>query len=154
MSHLFIVPCSATKARTLEAGPMPAKDAYTGQGFRGIRRQLEMDRSKWCILSAWYGFLWPDTWIEHYDVKMKPLKPGEPWDECFGMLTERQYGKLCSAEAVTVLGGKLYADAAEELLSRTRFKGPVHRPFAGLQIGHLLSAVKRGEWRQPQPIPT
>lgn len=97
MSALYILPCSATKARTLEAGPLPARDAYTGQGFRKLREQLEREGLKWCILSAWYGFLWPDTPIEAYDVKMTPLKPGEPWDECFAMLTDRQYGRLNAA---------------------------------------------------------
>lgn len=146
MSALYILPCSATKARTLEAGPLPARDAYTGQGFRKLREQLEREGLKWCILSAWYGFLWPDTPIEAYDVKMTPLKPGEPWDECFGMLTDRQYGRLNAATSVTVLGSKLYADAAEVLLRHTRFRGEVHRPLAGLPIGKMLQKIHRREW--------
>lgn len=145
MSHLFILPCSATKACTLSAAPMPARDAYVGTGFRMLRRQLEMDHAKWCILSGHYGFLWPDTLIGDYNVKMEPVTPATVWDDCFGHITDRQYGRLMSAAAVTVLGSRFYADAAAVLLKR-----PVHAPFAGLSIGRILSAINRGEWRNPQ----
>lgn len=143
-SHLFILPCSATKARTLAAGPMPARDAYTGNAFRMLRRQLEIDRAKWCILSGYYGFLWPDTPIEDYNVRMEPVTPETVWDECFGMLTDRQYGRLMTADSFTVLGSRLYSDAAAVLLKR-----PVRAPLAGLSIGLMLSAIARGTWRNP-----
>lgn len=70
MKTIYILPCSATKARTLAAGPMPARDAYTGQAFRIARHHLERFKAKWCILSGGLGFLWPSTWIENYDAKM------------------------------------------------------------------------------------
>jgi len=136
MNTLYILPCSATKARTLEAGPMPARDAYTGQAFRLLRHKLERSKAKWCILSGFYGFLWPDTFIENYDVKMQPVNADTVWDDCFGHITNRQYAKLMTADRVVVLGSKLYADAAGILLGRE-----VESPLAGLPIGKMLQKI-------------
>jgi hypothetical protein len=141
MSALYILPCSATKARTLAAGPMPARDAYTGQAFRVARHHLERSKAKWCILSGYYGFLWPSTWIENYEAKMQPVTSETVWDECFGMLSDRQYGRLMSADSITVLGSRLYAEAAAALLRR-----PVDAPLAGLPIGKMLSQLSRASW--------
>jgi hypothetical protein len=127
---------------------MPAKDAYTGQGFRMLRHRLELDRSPWCILSALYGFIWPDTFIEDYNVKMRKGIAPDSWPACFDHLTPQQRDQLVTAESITILGSKLYADAAAALLKRH-----VHAPFAGLPIGKLLGAVHRGEWRRPSLLP-
>jgi hypothetical protein len=141
MSAIYILPCSATKARTLTVGPMPARDAYTGQAFRMARHHLERSKVKWCILSGFYGFLWPSTWIENYEAKMQSVTSETVWDECFGMLSDRQYGRLMSAESITVLGSRLYADAAAALLRR-----PVNAPLAGLPIGKMLSQLSSASW--------
>ncbi len=142
---LYVVPCSATKARTLASAPMPARDAYTGQAFRMARHHLERHRLKWCVLSAHYGFIWPDTLIEHYDVKMEPVTQDTVWFDCFGSITDRQFGRLMTAESITVLGSRLYADAAAVLLDR-----PVSAPFAGLSIGRMLNAIATCHWIQPK----
>ncbi len=146
MNHaLYVVPCSATKSRILTAGsPLPARDAYTGQAFRMLRQQMEKRRLKWCILSALYGFLWPDTVIENYEEKMTPVTPDTVWFDCFGSINDRQYGRLMTARRVTVLGSRLYSDAASALLQR-----PVSAPFAGLPIGRMLAAITAGEWLTP-----
>jgi hypothetical protein len=143
--RLFVVPCSATKSRILATQPMAAGDAYTGQAFRIAKATLQAAGAKWCILSAYYGFLWPTSTIEFYDLKMEPLKPNEAWDEAFGALTNRQYAKLLTAQRVTVLGSHLYCNAAETLLQR-----PVERPVAGLPIGRMLSALKHAAWLRPE----
>ncbi len=140
---LYIVACSATKARTLSSAPMPARDAYTGQAFRMCRFHLERLRLKWCILSAHYGFIWPSTLIESYDVKMTPVTPSTCWDNCFGAITNRQYARLITEPHITVLGSRLYSDAASVLLQR-----PALAPLAGLTIGHMLSAINRCAWIQ------
>lgn len=147
MNVLYCLPCSATKARTLEAGPLPARDAYTGQAFRMLRQTMEREKLKWCILSGGYGFLWPTSVIEWYDEKMRPLRKDEPWDDCFEEMNQRQYGQLMNADVVSVLGSRLYADVAEELLvNRSIFRGEVRKPLAGLPIGKMLQAIHRREW--------
>ena len=133
---LFVVPCSATKSRILHSQPMPAREAYTGQAFQTARRLCERHHIKWCVLSGYYGFLWPNTPVEFYDQKMLPVTPDTVWDDCFGSITNRQYGRLRTASRVIVLGSRLYATAAATLLAR-----PVESPLAGLPIGKMLSTL-------------
>lgn len=141
--RLYVVPCSATKSRILASQPMPARDAYAGQLFRLCRAALEREGLKWCILSAHYGFIWPTTVIEWYDVKMTPVTEATVWDDCFGHITNRQFARLMTAQRVMVLGSRLYADAAAALLKR-----PVSAPVAGLPIGRMLAEIRRGHWLQ------
>jgi cytoplasmic iron level regulating protein YaaA (DUF328/UPF0246 family) len=142
METLFIVPCSATKSRILTSQPMPAKEAYTGNAFQICRKMLEKEHFKWCVLSALYGFIWPTTFIEWYDEKMKPVTPDTAWDDCFGHITNRQYARLLTSEKIVVLGSRLYANAASVLLQK-----PVIAPVAGLPIGKMLGEIKRVMWR-------
>ena len=142
METLFIVPCSATKSRILKNTPMPAKEAYTGQAFQICRRMLEKEHLKWCVLSAFYGFIWPTTVIEWYDVKMEPVDDETAWDDCFGFITNRQYARLMTSDRYVLLGSRLYANAAKVLLKRD-----VESPVSGLPIGKMLGEIKRGLWR-------
>lgn len=140
--RLFVVPCSATKSRILINGdPLPARDAYTGQAFRMARQRLEQAKEKWCILSGYYGFLWPSTVIENYDVKMEPVTTDTVWDECFGAINNRQYARLMTAEHIVVLGSRLYANAASVLLHRK-----VEAPLVGLPIGRMLQKIASGDF--------
>jgi hypothetical protein len=139
---LYVVPCSATKSRILVDGtPLPARDAYTGQMFRTARGKLEKAGAKWCILSGYYGFLWPSTVIENYDQKMEPVDESTCWLECFGSINNRQYARLMTAGRVVVLGSRLYANAAAVLLKRS-----VESPLAGLSIGRMLQNLAHGEF--------
>jgi hypothetical protein len=140
-STLYIVACSATKSRLLDTTPLPARDAYTGQAFRLARATMERQRLKWCILSGHYGFIWPSTIIENYNVKMAPVDHSTVWHECFGSINNRQYGRLLTASNITVLGSKLYADAASILLKR-----PVQAPLSGLSIGLMLQSLSTESW--------
>ncbi len=135
---LYIVPCSATKSRLLaDGGRLPARDAYQGQSFKIARGRIEQAKAQWCILSAHYGFIWPSTIIEDYNVKMTPIKDGECWDECFGFINNRQYAKLMTAERYVCLGSRVYGNAAAHLLEK-----PVEMPVAGLPIGCMMRALK------------
>lgn len=119
---------------------MRAQEAYMGQAFRMAKEILIARRLKWCILSGYYGFLWPSTVIENYDMKMEPVTENTDW-ECFDMLNNRQYGKLLTADHVVVIGSRLYSDAATHLLQRT-----VDAPLAGLPIGRMLQKIMLREW--------
>jgi hypothetical protein len=138
---LFVVPCSQQKSRYLKDGAMPAKIAYQGQAFQICRRILEREKLKWCVLSAHYGFIWPTTKIEMYDVKMEPVTEETCWDDCFGYITNRQYARLMTSERIVVLGSQLYASAASVLLKR-----PVEAPVAGMTIGYMVQRLHSGAW--------
>jgi hypothetical protein len=137
---LFVVSCSQRKTAALKTGPTPARDAYDGTAFKIARRLIENAGLKWCILSGYYGFLWPDTVIEYYDVKMDP-DPDRPWGGEFDSIKQKQYGRLMSARNVVLLGSRLYARTAEIMLCRS-----VVAPLAGLPIGKALRKLKEGEW--------
>lgn len=143
MKTLYVVPCSATKDPGLVPGfTMAARDAYTGQAFRMLRAQIEAAGLKWCILSGGLGFLWPSTEIETYDALMPDDIDPADW-EPFNALTNRQYGRLRTAERIVVLGSSRYAMAASRLLDGRC----VEAPFAGLSIGRMLQAIKSGAWK-------
>lgn len=137
---LFVVSCSQRKTDALKAGPTAARDAYDGTAFKIARRMLENAGCKWCILSGYYGILWPDTIIENYDVKMDP-DPYREWDGQFDSIKQKQYGRLMSAKRVVVLGSQLYARTAAVMLDRK-----VEAPLAGLPIGKALQKLKSGVW--------
>lgn len=137
---LFVVACSQRKTAALKAGPTAARDAYDGTAFKIARRMLENAGAKWCILSGYYGILWPDTIIENYNVKMDP-DPHREWDGHFDSIKQKQYGRLMSARRVVVLGSRLYADSAAVMLGRL-----VEAPLAGLPIGKSLQKLKSGAW--------
>lgn len=140
---LFIVACSQRKTAALKTGPIAARDAYDGTAFKIARRMLENAGCKWCILSGYYGILWPDTVIENYNVKMDP-DPNREWDGQFDSIKQKQYGRLMSAKRVVVLGSQLYARTAAVMLDRK-----VEAPLAGLPIGKAIQKLKSGMWLNP-----
>lgn len=140
MNAVFVVACSATKAEALKTRPMRADEAYTGQAFRLAKEALRRAHARWFILSAWYGLIRPSTCIEHYDVMMTPIQPGDSWDEGFRYVTHKDLSLLRNAPVIC-LGSNLYADALEWMLER-----PVERPVAGLPIGRMLQTLKAGHW--------
>ncbi len=143
---LFVVACSQRKDERLKGQDLPAREAYAGTAFRICRDQLEAAGAAWCILSGEYGIIWPDTVISDYNQKLEPVTAETVWDDCFSELTETQFIDLLAAEHVTVLGSRLYADAAGHLLQRE-----VAAPVAGLPIGKMLAALKAGRWMAPIP---
>lgn len=112
-----------------------------GQCFRLARTVLEQAGARYCILSGWYGFLWPNSPVKWYDAKM----PGDAatnlwqWDHAFEALSNRQFARLRMAARLICLGSRLYSDAAAAILGR-----PVEAPLAGLPIGRMMSEIKRG----------
>lgn len=133
---LFVVACSASKHPAAAPWPRQAQHAYTGAMFQISREWIVSHRWKWCILSGGYGFLWPDTIIEHYNERFHPREDTSNW-EPFESIRQKQYGRLRTARHVCVLGSALYARIASEFLERE-----VAAPLAGLPIGRMLQRLK------------
>jgi hypothetical protein len=71
---LVIVPCGQSKIwdRYPNAGPVAARNAYTGPLFRVNREYAEKFGDRWVVLSAKYGFISPDFVIPGpYEVTFK-----------------------------------------------------------------------------------
>jgi hypothetical protein len=162
---LFVVPCSQEKHYIasddlLNPATMRAEQLYRGQAFRMAQAHLKAAGASWCILSARHGFLWPSTPITWYDQKLtesevRGIEAGTADWYPFDALSNRQYAKLCTARTVVTLGSKLYARAVQGLLEKYAFRAEIarvyHAPFAGLQIGQMLQAIKRGDWLKRCP---
>lgn len=62
---LYVVPCGKAKIWDKEPrrGATPARTAYTGSFASGTRAYAESTGAPWIVLSAKYGFLWPDELV-------------------------------------------------------------------------------------------
>lgn len=139
---LIIVPCGQKKIwdKTPDAGPTPAKGAYTGSPFRVNRQYAEHFGDTWTILSAKYGFIEPDFEIpQPYNVtfKRKATRP-VAIDELREQVRVQGLDKF---NDVIGLGGKEYRQAIMAAFHGTSVK--LHFPFAGLAIGKAMQAIKQ-----------
>jgi hypothetical protein len=138
--RLAIVQCGGKKIWQNESnlGPTFAKDAYTSHYFQLNRAYAERFADQWVILSAKYGYLWPDDKIEDYNVTFKRKGSGPI---CVERLQEQVREKdLARFDEIIVLGGKEYRGMI--LGSFQAFDVKITDPFLGLQIGKRLSALK------------
>lgn len=150
MKTLAIVQCGGSKIwkKQPNAGKVPAKEAYVSGYFRKNRAYAEKFADRWYILSAKYGFLEPNTFIQNYNVSFKEAKTKPISTEKLRKSARAKglprYGR------VIVLGGALYADKVEEVFQGTGCK--VYRPFYGLKgIGYIQQAVSRA-LRRGKPL--
>ena len=76
MKNLGIVQCGGKKIWKEKPflDKIPAKDAYTSPYFQKNRLYAEKTCDQWVILSAKYGFLFPNDKIEDYNVTFKSKK--------------------------------------------------------------------------------
>jgi uncharacterized protein DUF6884 len=104
---LVIVSCGSEKIwrRHRDAGPTPARDAYTSSPFRTSRRYAEHFAERWLVLSAKYGFIDPDfTIAEDYNISFNG--PGAmSATELQRQVVDKRLGDL---KQVGVLGSAMY----------------------------------------------
>lgn len=135
---LYIVACSSTKNALLSTRHLPARIAYAGQAFLAARKYLEGAGAKWVILSAKYGILWPGDQVGMYDDRLTKSPWSGEWEGSLDGMPQKQYGRLMSFDRYVMLGGRVYAEHAEEILGR-----PVERPLAGMGIGQQIATLRR-----------
>ncbi len=140
---LVIVPCGRAKIWDGDPsrGPTPARDAYTGPPFTVNRHYAERFGKRWVILSAKYGFVWPDDEIPgpynvtFNDAKTAPIGLAE---------LRRQCREMALHEFATVigLGGKEYRLIVSQVFAST--PTAAHFPFANAgRVGDMMSAINR-----------
>ena len=128
---LVLVSCVKSKLRA----PAPARDLYVSDGFRKARRLAEQAVA-WRILSAKYGLVHPDTWLEPYETSLNSMGVAarRQWaEQALGALLPlaRQTGQ------VIILAGVRYR---EQLVSALRAAGVrVSVPMEGLRQGEQLA---------------
>lgn len=109
MTQLSIIPCGRKKVwdNYEKYGPAPAKDAYIGTLHKLCRNYAEMFTDKWVVLSAKYGFLYPDDMVSgQYDVTFNQKS-----DEIITIETLRRQVRdkdLEEFDKLVILTGKKY----------------------------------------------
>ncbi len=139
MKTLCIVPCGKRKIwdKFPDAGPQQAKDVYIGPyASKCIQYAQIFYPESWCILSAKYGFIFPDEIIPGpYEVTFKKKSTRPISRIC--LLEQVQDKGLSSFMKIIVLGGKVYCDFIDEL-----FQGKtIIKPLAGKTLGPSISLL-------------
>lgn len=150
---LVIVPCGSAKLwdRQPEAGPTPARDAYTGYPFRVNRAYAERFGACWLILSAKYGFIAPDFIIPGpYDVSFNHRASGPIATEELRCQAREQ--RLDRWPVVVALGGRRYREAVAAAFEGTG--AAIVSPFAGLPLGRMIRATREAIERGQPGFPT
>lgn len=100
--ELVIVGCGGAKLNR----PAPAGRMYTGSYHAACRRAADRLGGRLIILSARYGLITPDTWIEPYELRMR--QPGAVTVPT--LRAQARQLNIDTAGTVTVLAGRDYAD--------------------------------------------
>ena len=131
-----------------EPEPAAARRLYRSPLFRGRKAWVQRSCSSWFILSAKYGLIHPDRWIEPYDQTLKDASPAQRrvWSqEVLAELT-RYLGDVSGA-VIEIHAGVEYRDSG--LVAGLEDRGAVVEvPTEGLSLGEQLHFYGR-----PVPAP-
>jgi len=146
MKTLCIAPCGDRKIwkKNPNVGPTKARYVYTGHyAGKCIEYAGKFYPSSWCILSAKYGFLFPDDIVpEPYNVTFKKKKTNPiTVDELSIQVGEKGLDKY---DKIIVLGGQDYSNVIKELFCGKDIYKPLYGLRMGPSIGKLNDAIKRG----------
>lgn len=140
--RLVIVGCGAKKIWDTNplAGPTKAKDVYIGPYFKVNRQYAEHLGCDWLVLSAKYGFVWPDFVIPgNYNTTFKNLSTCPvSTDELRRQLFQLQLGRY---DSITILGGQDYIGRVEDAFAGmdARFE----TPLAGYPMGQQMHRINQ-----------
>lgn len=147
MNTLCIVPCGNRKIwdKKPNEGSTRARDAYIGPFAKKCRQYAErFYPSSWCILSAKYGFLFPDDIIQGpYNVNFND-KGTNPItiNELSNQLMENG---LNNFDKIVVLGGKNYVNMIKAVFRIKNIYAPLSDcQGIGYMMGKLNEAIRRG----------
>ncbi len=131
-NRLYLVSCVKTKRNA----PAKAKDLYCSDWFRKARTVVETTGHPWRILSALYGLVDPEEFIEPYEKTLKRLRTAErrKWA---GKVLATLDPHLKDVDAVVFFAGK---DYRKFLVPELRRRGlEVRVPMERLGWGEQLN---------------
>ncbi|MHC1686651.1 MAG: DUF6884 domain-containing protein [Methanothrix sp.] len=142
MKTLCVVPCGKRKIWDKEdkakSGAAAAKDAYTGAYSRKCKEYAEIFYPRnWCILSAKYGFVFPEELIPGpYNVSFNDKKTCPITIDA--LVQQIRQKELDDVEKVVVLGGKSYSAIVEKA-----FQGKtIINPLANCRgLGYMMHKI-------------
>jgi len=122
--------------KNLNAGPTRAKDVYIGPFAKKCKEYAEkFYPSSWCILSAKYGFLFPDDTVPgSYNVTFNDKRTNPiSVEELSKQVKEKGLDRY---EKILVLGGKKYVSMVKIYTPLEGYKG------IGYMMNRLNQALK------------
>lgn len=140
MKSLCIIACGKKKIwdKNPEAGPVKAENLYTGSFTRKCMQYAKKaDFSSWCILSAKYGFLFPDEVVHGQYSECFHNKTSNPitLENLFLQIKTKELDKY---EKITILSGNYYTHMMKKLFSEKE----VLNPLNGCKgIGHMMKKL-------------
>lgn len=153
---LCVIPCGMTKIwkKYPGKGQVPAKDVYIGCFHKMCQRYARtLYPDNWCILSAKYGFLFPEDIIEK-DYNVSFNKPSDN-TICIRELTEQvnEHPLMKEAEIVVVVAGSAYVDIVHQVFKNAKIVTPLAGCSGnGVMMGVMKKAIDNansselGEW--------
>ncbi|MEK5023165.1 DUF7662 domain-containing protein [Paenibacillus sp. FSL M7-1046] len=139
---LCIIPCGAAKIwdKQPSIGPVEAQNVYTGVFAVACQRYAKTFFDHWVILSAKYGFLYPEDIIpEDYNVSF--IKPSSETILIAQLKRQAESKGLFKYKEITVLGGKHYADRAKAVFNQGQ---EMFFPLSDCTgIGYMLQKLTR-----------
>jgi hypothetical protein len=139
MKALCVVSCGKQKIwdKYPDLGPQKARDIYTGTFSRKCQKYAETFYKRWCILSAKYGFVFPDDPIPgpynvtFYKKETNPLSSKQ-------LAQQAHQLRLDECDRIIVLGGKLYVKMIEQTFAGKE----IVTPLAGARgIGYMMKKM-------------
>lgn len=133
-ADVILVGCVKSKRATAAA----AKDLYTSTLFTKERAYAERSTVPWYILSAKYGLIEPDEWLEPYEMYLPQTTRSyrHSWGAHVAQQLEGREGPL-SQKLVEIHAGAAYVDAL--LPPLTSLGAIVTQPLEGLRMGERLA---------------
>lgn len=139
-NRIVLIGCGKSKL----SEPASADNLYTGSLFVARRRYAESTGRPWFVISARYGLVAPDTWIEPYDETIGELASMDrvAWFlSVVSAITDTLHDDADPREVlVEIHAGEDYAEHLSDVLRAVRFQPD--RPLQGLGIGHQLAWYK------------
>lgn len=141
---LALVGCGSKKLPADDC-PAEAQYLYTSRFFREKWAYAEREADVQGILSAKYGFVWPDTELPHYDAELSTLTEGRAWADRSAGNDVRAAIQGYEIDEVMFLAGTNYRvpirDHVDDLVP-TRY--PLEGMNIGIQRSALIEANRRG----------
>jgi hypothetical protein len=148
MKTLCIVPCGSKKIwdKDSNAGPTRAKEVYIGPFAKKCREYAEKFYPfEWCILSAKYGFLFPEDKIpgpynvSFNDKNTKPINIEK-------LSKQMRKKKLDKYEKIITLGGKNYTHIVSQVFPSKSVTNPLENcKGIGFMMGLLTNSIKNNK---------
>ncbi|MEK3713825.1 DUF6884 domain-containing protein [Paenibacillus sp. FSL R7-0333] len=139
---LCIIPCGAAKIwdKQPSIGPVEAQNVYTGVFAVACQRYAKTFFDHWVILSAKYGFLYPEDVIpEDYNVSF--INTSSETIQIAQLKEQTERKGLFKYKEITVLGGKHYADRVKAVFNQGQ---ELFFPLSDCTgIGYMLQRLTR-----------